>query len=145
MDQLHGARRAFALPGSGRGTPAPAGGSFWYLNGDPGPVRPPLEGRVAADVAIIGGGFTGLWTAIRLLEADAALRVVVLEAERVAEGASGRNGGFCAASLTHGRIGSMPDDFSMAARKPLPARTTAADDPPLSPLRARALGDTLEF
>ena len=102
MDQLHGARRAFARPGSGRGTPAPAGGSFWYLNGDPGPVRPPLEGRVAADVAIIGGGFTGLWTAIRLLEADAALRVVVLEAERVAEGASGRNGGFCAASLTHG-------------------------------------------
>ena len=86
MDQLRGARRAFALPGSGRGTPAPAGGSFWYLNGDPGPARPPLEGRVAADVAIIGGGFTGLWTAIRLLEADPALRVVVLEAERVARG-----------------------------------------------------------
>ena len=54
--------------------------------GDPGPARPPLEGRVAADVAIIGGGFTGLWTAIRLLEADPALRVVVLEADRVARG-----------------------------------------------------------
>ena len=102
MDHLRGARRAFALPGHRRGTPEPAGGSFWYLNGDPGPARPPLQGRSTADVAIIGGGFTGLWTAIRLLEADPALRVIVLEADRVAEGASGRNGGFCAASLTHG-------------------------------------------
>ena len=102
MDQLRGARRAFALPGRRRGTPAPAGGSFWYLKGDPGPARAPLEGPATADVAIIGGGFTGLWTAIRLLDADPALRVVVLEADRVAEGASGRNGGFCAASLTHG-------------------------------------------
>jgi glycine/D-amino acid oxidase-like deaminating enzyme len=80
----------------------PAGGSFWFTTGNPEPTRPPLEGRVAADVAVIGGGFTGLWTAIRLLEADPALRVVVLEAERVGWGASGRNGGFCAASLTHG-------------------------------------------
>jgi glycine/D-amino acid oxidase-like deaminating enzyme len=102
MDQLRKAGRALAQPRRRRDTPAPAGGSFWYLNGDPGPARPPLEGRASADVAIIGGGFTGLWTAIRLLEADPALRVVVLEADRVAEGASGRNGGFCAASLTHG-------------------------------------------
>ena len=85
----------------------PAGGSFWYTTGDPGPPRPALEGRVAADVAIVGGGFTGLWTAIRLLEADPALRVVLLEADRVAEGASGRNGGFCAASLTHGTVKSL--------------------------------------
>jgi glycine/D-amino acid oxidase-like deaminating enzyme len=54
------------------------------------------------DVAIVGGGFTGLWTAIRVLEADPTLRVAVLEAEHVAFGASGRNGGFCEASLTHG-------------------------------------------
>jgi glycine/D-amino acid oxidase-like deaminating enzyme len=102
MDQLRGARPAFAVPGHRRGTPEPAGGSFWYLDGDPGPARPPLEGRSTADVAIIGGGFTGLWTAIGLLEADPGLRVIVLEGDRVAEGASGRNGGFCAASLTHG-------------------------------------------
>ncbi|HEY3334174.1 MAG TPA: FAD-dependent oxidoreductase [Candidatus Limnocylindrales bacterium] len=80
----------------------PAGGSFWYATGDPGPVRARLEGRLRADVAVIGGGFTGLWTAIRLLETEPSLRVVVLEAERVGWGASGRNGGFCAASLTHG-------------------------------------------
>src|SRR3954453_6740266 len=80
----------------------PGGGSFWFLSGDPGPVRAPLVGRVRADVAVVGGGFTGLWSAIRLLETAPALRVVVLEAERVGFGASGRNGGFCAASLTHG-------------------------------------------
>jgi glycine/D-amino acid oxidase-like deaminating enzyme len=51
---------------------------------------------------VVGGGFTGLWSAIQLLEADPSLRVVVLEADRVGHGASGRNGGFCAASLTHG-------------------------------------------
>jgi glycine/D-amino acid oxidase-like deaminating enzyme len=54
------------------------------------------------DVAIIGGGFTGLWTAIALTDTDPGLRVAVLEMETVAFGASGRNGGFCEASLTHG-------------------------------------------
>ena len=52
--------------------------------------------------SIVGGGFTGLWTAIALLEADPGLRVTLLEMERVGFGASGRNGGFCDASLTHG-------------------------------------------
>src|SRR3954447_17152202 len=80
----------------------PGGGSFWFLSGDPGPVRPPLVGRVRADVAVVGGGFTGLWSAIRLLETAPALRVVVLEAERVGLGGRGRHGCFCAASLTHG-------------------------------------------
>lgn len=79
-----------------------AGGSFWWTTGDPGRARTPVRGRVAADVAIVGGGFTGLWAAIRLLETDPGLRVVVLEADRVGWGASGRNGGFCEASLTHG-------------------------------------------
>ena len=49
------------------------------------------------DVAIVGGGFTGLWTAHYLAEADPALRVAVLEAETVGFGASGRNGGWCSA------------------------------------------------
>jgi len=79
-----------------------AGGSFWWTTGDPGPTRPPVRGRHEVDVAIIGGGFTGLWAAIALLETDPSLRVAVLEAERVGWGASGRNGGFCEASLTHG-------------------------------------------
>ncbi|MCJ7711226.1 MAG: FAD-binding oxidoreductase, partial [Chloroflexi bacterium] len=91
--------RAGTPPGSG---PGPAGGSFWYASGDPGPVRARASGSSRVDIAIVGGGFTGLWTAIALLDADPSLRVAVLEADRVGWGASGRNGGFCEASLTHG-------------------------------------------
>ena len=101
-------------------TSAPAGGSFWYTTGDPGPLRPPPGGASRADVAIVGAGFTGLWTAIRLLEADPALRVVVLEADRVGWGASGRNGGFCAASLTHGLANALlhfPDETDVLERE----------------------------
>jgi len=57
--------------------------------------RPPLAGDVDADVAIVGAGFTGLWTAYYLLENDPSLRVVLLEAEVAGFGASGRNGGWC--------------------------------------------------
>ncbi|GAA4690316.1 FAD-binding oxidoreductase [Nocardioides conyzicola] len=59
--------------------------------------RPPLPGDVEADVAIVGAGFTGLWTAHYLAEADPTLRIVVLEAETAGFGASGRNGGWCSA------------------------------------------------
>jgi glycine/D-amino acid oxidase-like deaminating enzyme len=51
---------------------------------------------------VIGGGFTGLWTALQAKEADPSLDVALLEARRVAWAGSGRNGGFCSASLTHG-------------------------------------------
>ena len=57
------------------------------------PSAPP-SGRVDADVAIVGGGFTGIATAYWLLEADPSLKVVVLESEVVGYGASGRNGSF---------------------------------------------------
>ncbi len=78
----------------------PAGLPFWTREStDP---RPALESSAVADVVIVGGGFTGLWTALALNETDPTLRVMVLEMERVAFGASGRNGGFCSASLTHG-------------------------------------------
>ena len=118
MDQLRGARRAFALPGQRRGTPAPAGGSFWYPTGDPGPARPPLEGRATRSTSrSSAAGSRGCGRRSRLLEADPSLRVVVLEAERVGRGASGRNGGFCAASLTHGLAQRAP---------PLPRRARAA-------------------
>ncbi len=72
------------------------------------------------DVAIVGGGFTGLWTAIALTDTDPALRVAVLEAETVAFGASGRNGGFCEASLTHGLangIRHFPDELERLERE----------------------------
>ncbi len=61
--------------------------------GDPAPAAG-LSGIVHADVAIIGGGYTGLWTAYQLLERDPDLRVVVLEADICGGGPSGRNGGF---------------------------------------------------
>ena len=59
--------------------------------------RARLSNDIDADVAIIGGGFTGLWSAYYLKSFDPSLRIVILEAERVGFGASGRNGGWCSA------------------------------------------------
>jgi glycine/D-amino acid oxidase-like deaminating enzyme len=87
--------------------------SYW-LRGDRTPTHEPLRGAATADVVVIGAGFTGLWTALALTETDPALDVVVVEAQTVAFGASGRNGGFCEASLTHGLangIRHFPDEL----------------------------------
>src|SRR6476661_6919477 len=59
--------------------------------------RDPLEGGCDVDVAIVGAGYTGLWTAYYLAKADPSLRIAVLEREVVGYGASGRNGGWCSA------------------------------------------------
>jgi glycine/D-amino acid oxidase-like deaminating enzyme len=68
-------------------------------------------------VAVVGGGFTGLWTAYYLLEADPTLRVVVLEAESVGFGASGRNGGWCSALFpaSSARLAALPGSSREAA------------------------------
>jgi glycine/D-amino acid oxidase-like deaminating enzyme len=63
---------------------------------------PPLEGAAGTDLCIVGGGFTGLWAALQAKADDPGRDVVVLEAETVGFGASGRNGGFVVSSLTHG-------------------------------------------
>lgn len=69
--------------------------SFWWESLDENPApRPPLPGDLACDVAIVGGGYTGLWTAYYLARQDPSLRIVVLEARHVGYGASGRNGGW---------------------------------------------------
>jgi glycine/D-amino acid oxidase-like deaminating enzyme len=89
--------------------------SYWLAASPAGPDRPPLASDRRADVVVIGGGFTGLWTAIALTDSDPHLRVLVLEAETVGFGASGRNGGFCSASLTHGLangIRHFPDELA---------------------------------
>ncbi|MGA8014993.1 MAG: FAD-dependent oxidoreductase, partial [Candidatus Dormiibacterota bacterium] len=70
----------------------------WWLQRasarSPNPGRPPLQDHLEADIVVVGAGFTGLWTAIRVAELDPSLRIVVLERETVGFGASGRNGGF---------------------------------------------------
>jgi glycine/D-amino acid oxidase-like deaminating enzyme len=68
--------------------------SFWLDNLGARPRRPALDRAREADVCIVGGGFTGLWTAYELLSAEPGLEVAVLEAEHVGFGASGRNGGW---------------------------------------------------
>jgi glycine/D-amino acid oxidase-like deaminating enzyme len=62
-------------------------------------VSRPLDGDLTVDVAVVGAGYTGLWTALSLLEADPRLRVLVVERHHVGFGASGRNGGWCSALL----------------------------------------------
>jgi glycine/D-amino acid oxidase-like deaminating enzyme len=62
---------------------------------------PPLEGDAEADVAIVGGGYTGLWTALALAEREPGLDVVVLEADQCGRGPSGRNGGFLHGYWSH--------------------------------------------
>ncbi|GAA3389589.1 NAD(P)/FAD-dependent oxidoreductase [Cryptosporangium minutisporangium] len=76
--------------------------SFWLEDpGRPAPL-PPLAGDTTCDLAVVGGGYTGLWTALIAKERDPSLDVVLVEGARFGHAASGRNGGFCASSLTHG-------------------------------------------
>ena len=76
--------------------------SFWLDN----PARPdplaPLRGRDSADLLVVGGGFSGLWTALLAKESDPARDVILVEGSRIGWAASGRNGGFVASSITHG-------------------------------------------
>ena len=79
-----------------------------------------LVGDTTADLVIVGGGYTGMWTALLAKEADPGLDVLVLEGDRIAEGASGRNGGFMAASITHGfsnGLSRWPDEMTELTRQ----------------------------
>jgi FAD dependent oxidoreductase len=75
---------------------------FWLAAARPQDARPALAGAEEADLCIVGGGFTGLWAALHAKADDPARDVVLLEAQTAGFGASGRNGGFAVASLTHG-------------------------------------------
>jgi len=88
--------------------PSPHASVWWATLPSPPPSRPALPGDLDVDVAIVGGGFTGLWTAIGLLRGDPSLRVAVLEATVAGAGASGRNGGWASALY--------PLSFTRAAR-----------------------------
>lgn len=75
---------------------------YWTDRPDRPVAREPLSGGESTDLVIIGGGYSGLWTALLAKERDPQRDVVLVEAGLCGDAASGRNGGFCSASLTHG-------------------------------------------
>jgi glycine/D-amino acid oxidase-like deaminating enzyme len=86
----------------------------WWEDHRRAAVSDPLTGDVAADLVVVGGGLTGLWAAITAVQEQPGRSVTVLEADHVAAGASGRNGGFVSASLTHGLshgVATWPDEL----------------------------------
>ena len=94
----------------------------------------PIEGDAAADVCIVGGGFTGLWTALALREREPSGCIVLLEADRCGSGPSGRNGGFVHgywASLVKAQKAIGDDDAVALARAGehiIPAMRALSDD-----------------
>lgn len=117
---------------------------MWHATaGDDWAPRATLRGDLDVDVAVVGAGLTGLWTAHYLAEADPALRIAVLEAEVAGYGASGRNGGWCSALFPasldtlaglhrpdgrrHGRAAALAQHAAMRASVDEVARAAAAE------------------
>ncbi len=101
---------------------APAAfGSMWLDPAivGPAPDYPRAPATLSCDLLVVGGGYTGLWTALHAAERNPGASVVVIEAERLGWAASGRNGGFVDASLTHGAENGKsrwPDEFDQLQR-----------------------------
>ncbi|HET7430782.1 MAG TPA: FAD-dependent oxidoreductase [Nocardioides sp.] len=92
---------------------------YWLDHDDRPAPRPALDAHGTADLCIVGGGYAGLWTAVLAKERDPDRDVVLLEGNRIGWAASGRNGGFCAASLTHGHANGVerwPDEIDTLDR-----------------------------
>lgn len=89
MDPLHSLRDAAPVP-------------FWLDDPARPQAEPALVGAARCDLLVVGGGYGGLWTALIAKERDPAADVVLIEARETGGAASGRNGGFCESSLTHG-------------------------------------------
>ncbi len=95
--------------------PAP----YWLDRPGAPESAPQLQGTTVCDLAVVGGGYSGLWTALIAKERDPSLDVVIVEAGQVAGAASGRNGGFCESSLTHGLANGAkrwPDEIAVLER-----------------------------
>ena len=92
---------------------------YWLTQAGAPPAADPLDGVHSADLAVVGAGYGGLWTALLAKERDPRRDVVVLEAGTAGWAASGRNGGFCSASLTHGfenGLSRFPDEMDTLER-----------------------------
>ena len=105
-------------------TVAPGGALPWWIEDELAREgervdRPPLRNDIGVDVAIVGGGYTGLWTAYYLAGLRPGLKIVVLEAAFAGYGASGRNGGWVTAELPGSRA-----RYAKAAAAPKRARNS---------------------
>ncbi|MEU3396676.1 NAD(P)/FAD-dependent oxidoreductase [Streptomyces filamentosus] len=106
MDHLHALRDA---------APAP----FWLDDPRRPQAEPALVGGTTCDLLVVGGGYAGLWTALVAKERDPSTDVVLIEGEEIGHAASGRNGGFCESSLTHGLgngLDRWPDEIGTLER-----------------------------
>lgn len=92
---------------------------YWTDRADAPDPSPALDRNVVVDLAVVGGGFSGLWTAIQAAERDPDRTIAIVEAEVAGFGASSRNGGFLDASLTHGLANGLshwPDEMTTLLR-----------------------------
>jgi len=103
-------------------------GPLWWAGLPARPTRAPLATDESVDVAIVGGGFTGLWAAYYLLVADPWLKVLVLESEHVGFGASGRNGGWVSALYPVGARRLAGDHGKHATRDQYAALRESVDE-----------------
>lgn len=105
--------------------------SFWHATAaDDWTPRPALPGSTSCDVAVVGAGLTGLWTAYYLERADPSLRIVVLESEVAGFGASGRNGGWCSALFpaSLAKLAALPGSSREAALAQAAAMRDTVDE-----------------
>lgn len=92
---------------------------YWLDDQAAPPALPSLSGPDSADLVVVGGGYLGLWTALLAKERDPERDVLLLEGATCGHAASGRNGGFCEASLTHGfgnGLSRWPDELDALIR-----------------------------
>lgn len=105
---------------------SPFDASLWFATAVPAPQTPVLEGTVKADVVIVGGGFTGLTTALEL--ARSGVKVALVEAQEAGFGGSGRNAGHCTPTFTHYSLPELRGMLGEPWAERLIARQTRAND-----------------